>query len=88
MKAFLILFKDNLLTSLKSKKTIFFLVLYVVIFALAIHVVEEVQQEAIRRVVNQGGIDPELYRMSFNFMVEFLKLNSNDIVQSFLSVPL
>ena len=87
MRHFFILLKDNLIQALKSKKSILFLVLYLAIFGLIVHGIKEAQKEILLQLGEQGGIDPALSRVGFNFAVEFLDIRNNDIIQQFLSIP-
>jgi len=88
MHHFFILLKDNLIQALKSKKTLLFLVLYLCTFGLIVHGIKEAQKELFIRLAEQGGVDPALYRMGFNFAIEFLDIHGNDIIQKFLTIPL
>lgn len=88
MQSFFILLKDNLAHALKSKKTIIFVILYVAVFGLIVHGILEAQRYLLEQIALQGGLDPELYRESYNFLFDMLQIESNAIVQKMATVPL
>lgn len=88
MTQFLTLLKDNLSHALKSKKTIIFVILYVAVFGLIVHGILEAQRYLLEQIALQGGLDPELYRETYNFLFDMLQIQSNAIVQKMATVPL
>lgn len=88
MNQFFTLLKDNLAHALKSKKTVIFVILYVAVFGLIVHGILEAQHYLLEQIALQGGMDPELYRQTYNFLFDMLQIQSNAIVQKMATVPL
>lgn len=87
MNAFFILLKDNLLHTLKSRKTLIFLGLYVAVFGLIVHAINEAQRELFQRLAEQGGMNQMLYIQGYNFLFDLLEIESNAIVQKMATIP-
>ena len=87
MRNFWILLKDNFLSSLRAKKTIVFVILYFVIFAVITYSYREIEARLGLELM-QYEMAPEARNAIFTFARDFLKVQEdNKLIDFLMTVP-